>query len=151
MGFLITVSIVLVVIVTSMHLAMVKLLIGLEQRIGYVTASHVSAAVLIAIVTHLLEISVFAVGIALLAFVGNYGQLSGQFASGFTEYFYYSAVTYTTLGFGDITPDGPLRILTAIESLTGLVMSAWTASVIFWGMQRIGDTSNRGKKEESKQ
>jgi hypothetical protein len=117
---------------------------------GYVTASHVSAAVLIAIGAHLLEITVFAAGIAGLSLTGNHGQLAGQLRPGFTEYFYYSAVTYTTLGFGDITPDGPLRILTAIESLTGLVMSAWTASVIFWGMQRIGDTSNRDN-EESKQ
>ena len=144
MSFLIFISILLVIIVTSMHLVMVKVLIRLERRMGYITASHVSAAVLIAIGMHLLEIMVFAVGIALLANVGNYGQLSGQFGAGFTEYFYYSAVTYTTLGFGDITPEGSLRILTAIESLTGLVMSAWTASVIFWGMQRIGDTSKRG-------
>jgi hypothetical protein len=54
------------------------------------------------------------------------------------EFFYYSAVTYTTLGFGDITPLGHLRILTTVESLAGLILIAWTASIIFLAMQRIG-------------
>ena len=32
---------------------------------------------------------------------------------------YYSFVTYTTLGFGDIIPHGPIRFLTGMEALTG--------------------------------
>jgi hypothetical protein len=55
---------------------------------------------------------------------------------GFTNDFYYSATTYTGLGFGDIRPTGALRLFTAIEALTGLVIIAWTASAVFLAMQQ---------------
>ena len=51
-------------------------------------------------------------------------------------YFYYSAVLYTTLGFGDIIPLGPAKILTGIESLIGLGFITWSASFTFLEMQR---------------
>ena len=49
---------------------------------------------------------------------------------------YYSFVTYTTLGFGDIIPVGDIRFLTGLESLTGLVLITWTASFMFFEMQK---------------
>ena len=32
---------------------------------------------------------------------------------------YFSVVTFTTLGYGDLTPSGPSRILAAVEAFTG--------------------------------
>jgi len=52
------------------------------------------------------------------------------------ECYYYSAVTFTSLGFGDLTPTGHLRLLAAVEVLTGVVLIAWTASFLFLVMQR---------------
>ena len=37
----------------------------------------------------------------------------------FMDCVYYSFITYTTLGFGDVIPTGTLRFLTSLESLTG--------------------------------
>ncbi|NIQ12844.1 MAG: two pore domain potassium channel family protein, partial [Candidatus Dadabacteria bacterium] len=46
--------------------------------------------------------------------------------------------TYTSLGMGDIYPLGrPIRFLTGLESLTGLVLITWTASFLFIEMQRF--------------
>lgn len=89
-----------------------------------------------ALLAHVLEICVFAVGYALLEFLGGYGQLTGRIEPGFSDYSYFSFVAYTSLGFGDITPVGPLRLFTALETLTGLVLIAWTASFLFVEMNR---------------
>jgi hypothetical protein len=96
----------------------------------------VAIIILVAILAHVLEISLFAIGLGWLISTGDYGQLGGAYQPGFPSDFYYSAVTYTALGFGDITPTGALRFFTAIEALTGLVLIAWTSSTIFLLMQQ---------------
>jgi predicted PurR-regulated permease PerM len=40
------------------------------------------------------------------------------------------------LGFGDIRPTSPLRLFTAIEAITGLVLIAWTAFAVFLAMRQ---------------
>jgi hypothetical protein len=49
---------------------------------------------------------------------------------------YFSFTTYTTIGFGDITPEGNLKYLTGLQALTGLVLITWTASFLFLEMQK---------------
>ncbi len=50
---------------------------------------------------------------------------------------YFSSITYTSLGLGDIIPTGGMRFLTAIEVLNGLVLIGWTVSYAFLAMQRF--------------
>jgi len=64
-------------------------------------------------------------------------NLIGTEADGF-NYTYYSLVVYTSIGFGDIIPvSRPMRIVTAGEGLTGAILIAWTASFMFFHMQRF--------------
>ena len=51
--------------------------------------------------------------------------------SDFSEYVYFSAVSYTSLGLGDIYPTGGLRLVTGAEALLGLLMIAWSASFAY--------------------
>ena len=44
---------------------------------------------------------------------------------------------YTTLGFGDLVPLGPIRHMTGSESVAGLVLITWSASFTFLEMQRF--------------
>jgi hypothetical protein len=94
----------------------------------------VGTMVLVALVGHLLEIWLFSIAILIV------GSLSDrQFAEelqldGF-DAFYYSAVSYTSLG-AEPLHEQSLRLLTAIEALTGLILITWTASFIFIVMQR---------------
>jgi hypothetical protein len=83
----------------------------------------------------MLEIVIFAAAFYALRTIGL-GELRGIDSSQFYSYFYYSAVVYTTLGFGDIIPLGPAKILTAMESLIGLGFITWSASFTFLEMQR---------------
>ena len=96
---------------------------------------HVALAVLIAIAGHVIEVLVFALGWYALLMTGK-AKLSLHEVT-FEDIIYFSFSTYTSLGYGDIVPLGPARILAGAESLVGLVLIAWTASFTFFEMQKF--------------
>ena len=53
------------------------------------------------------------------------------------DYVYYSAMVYTTVGFGDLVPEGPIRMISSTQALTGLSLITWTASFTYLQMQRV--------------
>ena len=65
---------------------------------------------------------------------------------GFLDYLYFSSVTYTSLGLGDVFPVGHLRFLTGVEALNGLVLIAWTGAFTYLAMGKMwpwgGNTLN---------
>lgn len=93
--------------------------------------------ILVALIAHITEILIFAAGYYGLILAKEYGTFVGALTPGFEDCVYYSFVTYTTLGFGDLIPTGPLRFLTGVESLTGLVLITWTASCIYLQMETL--------------
>lgn len=44
---------------------------------------------------------------------------------------YFSAVTYATIGYGDVVPPAEWRLLASMEGLTGILMCAWSGGFIF--------------------
>ena len=127
----------LVIATVGIHLVVLEVLYELLPRLGFLTKLRVGVIILGAILGHLLEIFVFAIGLFFLSRSDDYGELVGSTNLDFLDHFYYSAVTYTSLGFGDITHYGLLRLVAAVEALTGLVLIAWTASFTFLVMQQI--------------
>lgn len=55
---------------------------------------------------------------------------------GWMEIYYFSLVNLTTLGLGDIIPLGHLKLLAAIEAMTGFLLISCSASHIFMMMQK---------------
>ncbi|MFS2155793.1 potassium channel family protein [Pseudomonas sp. Pseusp122] len=92
--------------------------------------------VLGALAAHAIEVWVFALGYYLMTRSNTLGSLTGNFDGSFLDSVYFSFTTYTTIGFGDISPIGPLKFLTGLEALTGLVLITWTASFLFIEMQK---------------
>ena len=45
--------------------------------------------------------------------------------------FYFSAVTYTTTGYGDVLLPPEWRLLGGVEALTGILMCGWSAAFFF--------------------
>ncbi|MFK3971305.1 potassium channel family protein [Pseudomonas sp. NPDC087358] len=100
--------------------------------------------VLGALVAHALEVWIFALGYYLMHASADLGRLTGNYDGSFMDSVYFSFTTFTTIGFGDITPTGPLKYLTGLEALTGLVLITWTASFLFIEMQKYWNDRDRG-------
>ncbi|MEO5715696.1 MAG: potassium channel family protein [Luteolibacter sp.] len=49
----------------------------------------------------------------------------------FTTSFYYSATSYSTVGYGDVNPPAGWRVLGAVEAVTGILMFGWSTGVLF--------------------
>ncbi len=50
--------------------------------------------------------------------------------SGFEPALYFSMVTFTTLGYGDIVLPGGWRLLASFQAATGIIMFGWTTALI---------------------
>jgi hypothetical protein len=93
--------------------------------------------ILASFVAHAAEMALYGIVIYCLVAWFDVGNLSG--ASGFTlaNCMYFSAETYTSLGFGDLSPDGPVRLLAGVEALNGLLLIGWSASFTYISMERF--------------
>jgi len=88
-------------------------------------------------VAHAIEVWIFAICYFFMHHSESWGDLKGNFEGTILDCAYFSFTTYTTLGFGDITPFGHIRHLVGIEALTGLVLITWSASFLYIEMQRF--------------
>ncbi len=128
------VSIVLILIAVGVHYEALSFGSRWLGKLPISPRIRVLLAVLLTLCAHFAEVVLFAIGwYALLA--TDMAALSGV-VSGPTDVLYFSLVTYTSLGYGDIAPLGPARLLAGIESLIGLGLIAWSASFTYLEMQR---------------
>jgi hypothetical protein len=89
-----------------------------------------------ALVSHAVEVWVFAIVFYFMHHADGWGELTGNFNGSVMDCAYFSFTSYTTLGIGDIEPIGNLSYLSGIEALTGLVLITWSASFLYYEMQR---------------
>jgi hypothetical protein len=89
------------------------------------------------ILLHVIQISIFGVALWLLLLWPACGSLAGQDSYGLLDYIYFSAVTFSTVGFGDLSPVGAIRFFSASEALTGFVLITWSASFTYLEMERF--------------
>ena len=78
------------------------------------------------VVLHLAEISVWAV---LYSWRGAMPDLSSAL--------YFSAVTYTTTGYGDLVLPEKWRLVGGVEALTGILMCGWSTGFFFAVVSRL--------------
>ncbi|MDX1509011.1 MAG: potassium channel family protein [Woeseiaceae bacterium] len=55
----------------------------------------------------------------------------------FEKAVYFSFVTFTTLGYGDITLSESYRMLSGIQAMNGILLVGWSTAVLFAIVQRI--------------
>jgi hypothetical protein len=120
-----------------------EFLFNLTRLMRVTTIKHrfrIVLGVLGALIAHAAEIWLFALAYYFMNDSSRWGHLEGQFHGTLFDCVYFSFTTFTTLGFGDIQPQGDIRYLTGLESLTGLVLITWTASFLYLEMQRYWDS-----------
>ncbi len=92
---------------------------------------------------HTLEIYIYAVGFWLMEVSGAgvdgaaLAHYNGTPITDFTSLLYFSSVTYTSLGFGDIVPRGSVQLVSGIEALNGLLLIGWSASFTYLCMEKL--------------
>ena len=109
---------------------------GIAESLGVRPRLRIVIVMLGAFAAHTLEIYMFAVGYRILDMIYPPQLFDGVFDGEFSDYVYFSAASYTSLGLGDIWPLGPMRIISGTEALAGLIMIAWTASFTYLMMGR---------------
>jgi len=78
------------------------------------------------VVAHLVAIAVWALA-----------YLRADVHPSFDLALYFSAVTYATIGYGDVVPPADWRLLSAMEGLVGILMCAWSGGFIFAVVARL--------------
>ena len=62
--------------------------------------------------------------------------LRGDYVVDFFGCLYFSAVSYSTLGLGDVTPEGALRMIAGVQALTGFILIGWTVTFTYLAMEK---------------
>jgi Ion channel len=137
MIYAVSIAIVAVFLTVMVHFVALR-----SISVGLVRTSRdgplrVAAAVLFVLLAHGFEVLLFGAGYFVAVEYAEIGTLKGEFGGDFREYIYFSLVSYTSLGLGDVYPHGPVRLLTGIEALTGLLMIGWSASFTYFCMTRL--------------
>ena len=129
-GSIIT-AMLLIFLTVMLHFVALKMISRLIRRETFRPSLRVVSAIYLVALTHLAEVVMFGIGYYVAANYLDAGSLSGEFHGNFREYIYYSLVSYTSLGLGDVYPIGPIRLITGLEALTGLLMIGWSASFTY--------------------
>lgn len=96
---------------------------------------HAVGVLLLVMCIHLAIILSFASAMLCASQYMNLGSLGSDGPFNFMDYFYHSAVSYSTLGLSEV-PHGHLKIITAMESLTGIMLLTWSATFFYSVMGR---------------
>ena len=103
--------------------------VGDNEPWGTLTSMRIlSMTVLALIALHTIQIAIWAIAYLLLVEVSELAT--------FETALYFSFVTFTTLGYGDITLSEPWRIMSGIQALSGILLVGWTTAFLFAAVQR---------------
>lgn len=130
-------TIAVISVIIALHYEVLRGCIRFLPVVAHRRRQRVVVLILIIMLTHAAEIWIFGLAYMLLLQWDSAGTIDGAVAFGSVlDHVYFSGMVYTTVGFGDLIPHGPIRFMCGMEALTGLVMITWSASFTFLEMQR---------------
>ena len=94
----------------------------------------IGGLVLVMFVTTLVEASVWASTYIVLGAIPE-----------FEKALYFSTVTYTTLGYGDIVLEDRWRLLSSFEAANGIIMFGWTTALINVAINQVSQSLSKIK------
>jgi voltage-gated potassium channel Kch len=98
----------------------------LRTRLRQMHFYWIAGVVLLMFLVSLLEVSVWAAMYVALDAI-----------EGFERALYFSMVTFTTLGYGDIVLESRWQLLAAFEAANGIIMFGWTTAIVIAVVQRV--------------
>ncbi|MCW5746983.1 MAG: two pore domain potassium channel family protein [Alphaproteobacteria bacterium] len=143
---------VLVVVTLLIHYEVLRLTSALLPALTIVSPRfRIFFVMLACFAAHTVEVWVFGLAYLVLDSLPNFGSFGGPAHAPFSipDYVYFSVVTYTSLGLGDIYPTGGLRLVAGVEALTGLLMIGWSASFTYIEMRELWSFHNGRRRRRS--
>ena len=137
MSIAVAIGILLVLGTASIHYSVLRWLSGGMARIAMRPHRRVLGIVFVVLVAHLIEIALYAGAYAVSVQGLGLGRFGGLGVKQPLDFLYFSIVTYTSLGLGDIFPGGHLRFIAGVESLNGLLLITCSGSFIYLAMGRL--------------
>jgi hypothetical protein len=61
----------------------------------------------------------------------GFGALAGNISHELLGYVYFSAVSYSSLGLGDVYPTQGLQLLVGVEAIMGLILIGWSVTFTY--------------------
>jgi hypothetical protein len=133
---------VLVLATTVLHYEVLRVMNGALPSLGIPDRAKLVVVILGAFVAHMIEMAMYGAAIYMLVAWLDIGSLAGGAGFSLASCMYFSAETYTSLGFGDVSPVGPVRLLAGVEALNGLLLIGWSASFTYISMERFWNASS---------
>jgi hypothetical protein len=144
-GVTMVVSLLLVVATVIMHYELLQFAGTLPCRLTVPTRPRIIIVIGVVLAAHILEAGLYAAAYYVLQTQFGMGGLGGHLEGDLLDYFYFSMATYTTLGIGDLHPNGVMRLIAGVESLNGLVLIGWSASFTYLTMEELWGRGGREK------
>ncbi len=135
----------LIALTTVIHYEALRLLSARLPALRIPNRTKLLVVIFTAFVAHALEIANYGGALFVLVQYFGVGSLTGTAGFSLMNCLYFSAETYTSLGFGDLTPVGPVRLLAGVEALNGLLLIGWSASYTYLAMERFWNYGNEVK------
>jgi hypothetical protein len=136
----------LVLATTLLHAAGTVVALAGLRRLVRVTRTHLWRS---------LSISVLVLGMFLVslldAVLWAHAYLAVGAISDLESALYFSMVTFTTLGYGDMTMGPDWRLLSSFEAGNGIIMFGWTTALVVAYMQRLAPTRSDHHRESKKE
>jgi Ion channel len=127
----------LLVISTLIHYEALRGLSFVLPRLAMPPRIKVVLALLGAVAAHAVEVLLYALTIQQLAANHGLGTIGDTDQPTLLTCLYFASTTYTSLGYGDVLPTGPLRMFAGSMALIGLLLIGWTAAYIYIAMERF--------------
>ena len=87
--------------------------------------------VLASFVGHTISVWAFGLVYYVLANYFHFGTLTGAIDHELIDYVYFSSVSYSSLGFGDVYATEGLQLLVGVEAILGLILIGWTITFTY--------------------
>jgi hypothetical protein len=130
-------SLLLVAATVIVHYEFLRLTSVVTRGLSIPGRAQILVIIAMVFVAHLVEVGLYTAAYLACQNWWGLGDIHGDAEGGLVDYFYFSITTFTTLGFGDLQPRGPVRLIAGFESLNGLVLIGWSASFTYLSMERF--------------
>ena len=130
-------AVVLLVLSTVIHYESLRGMSFALPRMAMPVSMKLMSVILGAFIAHASHMLLYALAFFWLSRHPDLGTLGSTGLPSLATCLYFSAETYTSLGYGDVVPSGPLRLLAGLETLNGLLLIGWTASYTYLSMERF--------------